>query len=60
MKDGLAAKAEYVIRPILTVSRDGPKSMYTYLMNWDQRVLSGCGGTKKHSMFGVSLGEKMA
>jgi N-acyl homoserine lactone hydrolase len=43
MKDGLTAKAEYVIRPILLVRIDGPKSMYTYLMNWDQRVLSGCG-----------------
>jgi N-acyl homoserine lactone hydrolase len=43
MKDKRVATDEYTIRPIITVRIDGPKSMYTYLMNWDQRVLSGCG-----------------
>lgn len=43
MKDKGTVKDEYIIRPILLVKIDGPKPMYTYLMNWDRRVLSGCG-----------------
>jgi N-acyl homoserine lactone hydrolase len=43
MGDKPATTSEYIIRPILTVRTDGPKAMYTYLMNWDQRVFSGCG-----------------
>jgi len=34
---------EYLIRPILLVKINGPKSMYTYLMNWGDQVFSGCG-----------------
>jgi N-acyl homoserine lactone hydrolase len=43
MEDKCAIDGEYVIRPILTVKVNGPKCMYTYLMNWDQQVQSGCG-----------------
>lgn len=43
LKIELPKTSEYVIRPILLVRIDGPKPMFTYLMNWDQRVTSGCG-----------------
>jgi glyoxylase-like metal-dependent hydrolase (beta-lactamase superfamily II) len=43
MEDRQSIQNEYSVRPILLTKIDGPKAMYTYLMNWSERITSGCG-----------------